>query len=139
MFSSAPFWNHFTAPASSKTGGPDDGSAPPDCQDGPKSQIFSGGAIATLELDPVQAETIINATSLGKLSLALRSIVDFTASSDDGSKLKRNAPIRMIRYGREANVMAGQSPTGGGSEEGAVNTASFRPPAVSVGTTVSPN
>ena len=37
----------------------------------PKSQVFANTAIATLELDPVQAETIVNATSLGRLSLAL--------------------------------------------------------------------
>lgn len=121
-----------------KTGGPDDGSAPPENADGPKSQIFPGTAIATLELDPVQAETIINATSLGKLSLALRSIVDFAQTSSDDSKLKRNAPIRMIRYGQEASVMAGQS-AGANSDEGAVNTATFRAPPVSVGTTVTPN
>ena len=122
-----------------KTGAPDDDSTPaPDNPDGPKSQIFST-AIATLELDPVQAETIVNATSLGKLSLALRSIVDFTQASNDDSKLKRNAPIKMIRYGQEASVMAGQSPIASGGEEGAVDTANYRPPAVSVGTTVSPN
>lgn len=110
-----------------KTGGPEDGAPPPE-GDGPKSQIFSGGAIATLELDPVQAETVINATTLGKLSLALRSIVDFTQANDD-SKLKRNAPIKLIRYGQEANVMAGQSAGGSNGEDAAVGPASYRPPA----------
>jgi len=109
-----------------KTGGPEDGSAPPE-GDGPKSQIFAGGAIATLELDPVQAETVINATSLGRLSLALRSIVDFTQANDD-SKLKRNAPIRLIRYGQEASVMAGQA-TGAANANATVDPASYRAPA----------
>ena len=122
-----------------KTGGPDDGSTPPENADGPKSQVFAGGAIATLELDPVQAETIINATSLGKLSLALRSIVDFTQATNDDSKLKRNAPIKMIRYGQQASVMAGQSPTGGNGADVAVDTSNYRAPALSVGTTVGPN
>src|SRR3569623_409454 len=81
-----------------KTGGPDDG-AQHTAGEGPKSQIFAGGAIATLELDPVQTETVINATSLGRLSLTLRSIVDFNQASNDDSMLKRNAPIRLIRYG----------------------------------------
>ena len=112
-----------------KTGGPDDGTPPPE-GDGPKSQIFSGGAIATLELDPVQAETVINATSLGKLSLALRSIVDFAQANDD-AKLKRNAPIRLIRYGQEASVMAGQA-AGANNDGASVNPASYRPPVPAV-------
>jgi pilus assembly protein CpaB len=111
-----------------KTGGPDDSSAPPEGADGPKSQVFSGGAIATLELDPVQAETVINATTLGKLSLALRSIVDFAQVSDDDAKLKRNAPIRLIRYGQEASVMAGQAAGSSSGDNATVNPASFRPP-----------
>jgi pilus assembly protein CpaB len=119
-----------------KTGGPDDGSSGDDANgDGPKSQIFSGGAIATLELDPVQAETIVNASQLGRLSLALRSIVDFAKASTDDSSLKRNAPIRVIRYGQEMSVMTGQAPS---ADDAAVNPASFRAPTVSVGTTVTP-
>src|SRR3569623_171755 len=109
-----------------KTGGPDDGAQPPEGE-GPKSQIFAGGAIATLELDPVQTETVINATSLGRLSLALRSIVDFAQTGDnDDAKLKRNAPIRLIRYGQEASVMAGQVASNG---EASVNPANYEPPA----------
>jgi len=116
-----------------KTGGPDDGNggeAPPTANTSPKSQVFPGTAIATLELDPVQAETVINATTLGKLSLALRSIVDFAPSTGDEDKLKRNAPIKLIRYGQEASVMAGSA--AGGSGDTAVNPASFKAPAVSV-------
>lgn len=71
----------------------------------PRSEVFADTAIATLELDPIQAETVINATSLGKLSLALRSIVDFTRTADDNAQ--RNAPIKVIRYGVETNIMAG--------------------------------
>ncbi|HWA20124.1 MAG TPA: Flp pilus assembly protein CpaB [Devosia sp.] len=78
------------------TGGPDDPTSP-------RTQIFAGQAIATLELDPGQGETIINAISLGRLSLALRSIVDF--SSDDGAEgTQRNKPIKIIRGGQEATV-----------------------------------
>src|SRR3569623_1371494 len=82
-----------------KTGGPDDGSSGTTDSDGPKSQIFSNTAIATLELDPVQAETIINAAQDGRLSLAQRSIVDFS-QTNYGDNLKRNAPIRIIRFGQ---------------------------------------
>src|SRR3569623_238376 len=108
-----------------KTGGTDDGSQ--QAGEGPKSQVFAGGALATLELDPVQTETIINAPSLGRLSLALRSIVDFAQTGDnDDAKLKRNAPIRLIRYGQEASVMAGQVASNG---EASVNPANYEPPA----------
>lgn len=95
-----------------KTGGPDDDSDP---NASPKSQVFPGTAIATLELDPPQAETIINASQLGRLSLALRSIVDFTPVPGEQDNIKRNAPIKLIRYGQEASVMAGAAP-GGGSD-----------------------
>jgi pilus assembly protein CpaB len=39
---------------------------------------FSETAVATLALDPVQAETIVSAASLGKLTLILRAMTDAT-------------------------------------------------------------
>jgi len=78
----------------------------------PKSQVFPGTAIATLELDPAQAETIVNASAAGRLSLALRSIVDFTPTPGEQDNIKRNAPIKLIRYGQEASVMAGTAHAG---------------------------
>jgi pilus assembly protein CpaB len=60
----------------------------------PASQVFSNTAIATLELNPTQAELIINATNLGKLSLMLRS----SADADDAAAAQEraaNAAIRM--------------------------------------------
>jgi pilus assembly protein CpaB len=98
-----------------KTGAGGDGSDP---TADPKSQVFGGGAITTLELTPDQADTIINASQLGKLSLALRSIVDFApTTADTGDVVKKNAPIRIIRSGAETSVMAGVGPQGdaGGS------------------------
>jgi pilus assembly protein CpaB len=73
--------------------------------DNPRAEIFGGAAIATLELDPAQAETVINARTLGGLSLALRSIVDFAQTAEDS--VKRNAPIKIIRYGTEQNITTG--------------------------------
>ena len=89
-----------------KTGAGGDGSDP---TADPKSQVFGGGAIATLELTPDQADTIINAAQLGKLSLALRSIVDFAPTTADTTDdtIKKNAPIKIIRSGVESNVTAG--------------------------------
>lgn len=113
-----------------KTGGTDDSAQAEG--DGPKSQIFAGGAIATLELDPLQTETVINGASLGKLSLALRSIVDFAQATNDDANLKRNAPIRLIRYGQEASVMAGQAASAGDSAQATVNPAAYQPPRVTI-------
>lgn len=81
-----------------RSGGPQD-------PENPRAEIFADVAIATIELDPVQAETVITATTMGKLSLALRSVIDFKAT--DEGKVQRNAPIRLIRHGVETNVMAG--------------------------------
>ena len=94
---------------------------------------FANSAIATLELDPAQAETVANAVQLGKLSLSLRSIADFAPSPSDQSGIERNAPIRIIRAGQEANIMAGTQ-AGSGVDP---SVAALKQPAVSV--TVGPN
>jgi pilus assembly protein CpaB len=117
------------------TGAPDDGSGGDGTGD-PKSQVFANTAIATLELDPGQAEMVINATQLGKLSLVLRSIVDFTPAATDNTEIKHNAPIKIIRYGQEVNITA-PAPTGNG-DTAAVDTAAFRAPAVTISPAVTP-
>ncbi len=58
------------------------------------SQVFSDRAIATLELNPAQAEVIINATTLGKLSLMLRPVDDNGAAVSPEDQAA-NAAIRM--------------------------------------------
>lgn len=82
------------------TGSPDDPEAT-------RAQIFQQ-AIATLELDPLQGETVINASKVGTLSLALRSITDFTAEATQPGRRATNQAVRMIRFGQESNVMAGR-------------------------------
>ena len=77
----------------------------PEDPNNPRAEIFGGSAIATLELDPGQAETLTNARTLGTLSLVLRSIVDFAQTAEDSAR--RNAPIKIIRYGTEQSVMTG--------------------------------
>jgi pilus assembly protein CpaB len=78
--------------------------APADPDD-PKADIFSD-TIAVLELDPVQGETVINATRLGTLSLVLRSIADYAQADTGDGKNNVNRPIRMIRFGRNQDVSA---------------------------------
>ncbi len=96
----------------------------PDDPNNPRAEIFANTAIATLELDPAQAETIVNATQLGKLSLALRSIVDFAPNTSD--EVRRNAPIRVIKYGQENNVITGTTPTSS-SGDVSVDAAAYTP------------
>jgi len=110
----------------------------PDNPEDPKGQVFANTAIATLELDPAQAETVANATQLGKLSLSLRSIVDFAPNPNDSTALQRNAPIRIIRYGQEANVIAGTSTGYTGDSEGSVDSTVFKQPAVTITPSVAP-
>lgn len=84
--------------------------APQNAEANPASETFDGLTIATLELAPPQAEMVINAQKVGSLSLILRSIVDFGESPGAARENSTNQPIRMIRYGHEASVMAGQTP-----------------------------
>jgi pilus assembly protein CpaB len=75
--------------------------------EGPQAQVFDDSTIATLELTPGQADTLINSTSRGQLSLVLRSIVDFNDNSVD--KSGSNQAVRVIRAGKEQSVMTGVS------------------------------
>jgi len=60
----------------------------------PRAEIFTKEVIATLELDPAKAEVLISATMLGKLSLVLRSMADFS-ESDNISQRGTNQAIRL--------------------------------------------
>lgn len=106
--------------------------APSDPED-PRAEVFANQAITTLELDPVQAETVINASRTGQLSLALRSIVDFTESADEMPRRASNQAVRVIKYGRETNVMAGgMSQSASAVPPVAVDSASYPEPATVV-------
>jgi pilus assembly protein CpaB len=74
----------------------------------PQAVTFDDTAIATLELDPSQAETLINATTQGQLSLTLRSVADF---AEDASTQRpgNNQAIRVFRFGKEQSVLAGSA------------------------------
>lgn len=73
-----------------ETGAPDEAADP----DNPQAQIFANDAIATLELDPGQAEVIISATGSGRLSLVLRPVVD-TVEAAAAEQRTTNQSIRM--------------------------------------------
>lgn len=75
----------------------------PDPED-PQAQIFENETIATLELSPTQAETIIGAADGGNLTLVLRSVADFSPSPNDSLLQAANQPIRLIRFGVETNI-----------------------------------
>jgi pilus assembly protein CpaB len=92
------------------------GGEQPTEEGGPQAQVFESDTIATLELEPPQAETLINAISLGRLSLVLRSIADFNDNTI--ARSTANQAVRLIRFGHEQSVMAG--PTGQSVAEQAV-------------------
>lgn len=57
------------------------------------------GKTATLELKPEQSETLVRARQLGILSLALRSIVDANAPTDNEDQRRRGETVNIVRYG----------------------------------------
>jgi pilus assembly protein CpaB len=103
------------------TGGDETGTA-----ESPTPITFDNATIATLELDPVQAETLVNASTRGQLSLTLRSVADF--NRDDAGTTTANQAVRLIRYGKEQSVLAGSAP-GDGNSATSMNTT--QPPVAS--------
>ncbi|MBF0679526.1 MAG: Flp pilus assembly protein CpaB [Devosia sp.] len=78
-----------------------------DNPDGTMPEPFDKSTIATLELTPVQAETLINASMRGQLSLTLRSVVDFGRAADTQRPSGASQSVRVIRAGKEQSVLAG--------------------------------
>lgn len=75
--------------------------------DSPTPETFDNSTVATLELTPGQAETLINASMRGQLSLTLRSIADFGEGADAQRPASTSQAVRVIRFGKEQSVMAG--------------------------------
>ncbi|WP_108396028.1 Flp pilus assembly protein CpaB [Devosia submarina] len=71
----------------------------------PTPITFDDATIATLELDPAQAETLVTAATQGQLSLTLRSVADFTESAPHTTNSTQT--VRLIRFGREQSINAG--------------------------------
>lgn len=70
----------------------------------PSSQVFERTEIATLEVTPSQAETILNAGSQGRLALVLRSVIDFDETPQASG---RSQAVQLIRYGQSSSVVSG--------------------------------
>ena len=69
------------------------------------------GSVATLELDPEQAETLALAQRMGELSLTLRSILDGKEPSDSAKSLnpaRQGNTVRMVRFGVASQVTSAQ-------------------------------
>jgi pilus assembly protein CpaB len=84
----------------------------------PTPVTFDNATIATLELDPAQAETLVNASTRGQLSLTLRAVVDFNRA--ETGPASTNQAVRLIRYGKEQSVLAGSS-SGGSADYSAAD------------------
>ncbi|MET3926894.1 Flp pilus assembly protein CpaB [Devosia sp. 2618] len=85
------------------SGGQEDPNSP-----GPTPVTFDNSTIATLELNPSQADKLINASTLGQLSLTLRSVVDFNETITAQTP-NANQTVRLIRFGRDESIMAGSN------------------------------
>lgn len=96
----------------------------------PTADVFQAAAIATLELDPAQGETVINGAKIGTLSLVLRSIADYAVAVDDTPQKQTNRAIRLIRAGRDTDVMATRPM--GAEQTADVSAAGLAPPTVAV-------
>ena len=96
----------------------------------PTADVFQAAAIATLELDPTQGETVINGAKIGTLSLVLRSIADYAVAVDETPQKRTNRAIRLIRAGRDTDVMATRPL--GAEQTADVSTAGLAPPTVAV-------
>lgn len=73
----------------------------------PTPEVFDNSTIATLELTPGQAESLINASMRGQLSLTLRSVVDFGKTADAQRPANASQSVRLIRAGKEQSVLTG--------------------------------
>jgi pilus assembly protein CpaB len=73
----------------------------------PQTGVFQGSTIATLELSPIQAETIIGAGQDGTLSLVLRSLSDF---SEEITGPTAGQTVRMIRFGIASEAQGNGAP-----------------------------
>jgi pilus assembly protein CpaB len=105
----------------------------PSNPDNPRAEVFESQTIATLELDPGQGEVVINASKIGTLSLALRSIADFRMDAQENLAPPSSRSVRIIKFGAETSVMAGDAaPT---PEAITVGPAAYFPPP---GTTIDP-
>ncbi len=62
------------------------------------------GTTATLELEPVQAEIIIQAQRVGQLSLSLRSLLDAVEGKDKGQTASDLRGLSIVRYGTATTV-----------------------------------
>lgn len=91
--------------------------SPADPED-PSADVFQDSAIATLELTPEQGELVINSTQVGSLSLVLRSMADYQIASEELVREASSRSIRLIRAGRDSDVMTA-APDSGASVEAA--------------------
>ncbi len=73
-----------------------------------EEMAFLNETIAVLELNPIQSETIVNASEIGQLALILRSVADFGGQANVTGFQGGNAEIRMIKFGKEVNVISGK-------------------------------
>jgi len=90
--------------------------------DGDEEKRFSADTIATMELTPAQAETIVNAQEIGTLSLVLRSVVDF-ATGPASDAIGNNSTIQLIRAGKSTSARSSIAPVNNAAQTETAGTA----------------
>lgn len=71
----------------------------------PQAETFSDDTIATVEVDPQQAEYLVTAISKGHLSLVLRSITDFNGPAKLVQAKQDSQSVKLVRFGVQTSVV----------------------------------
>ena len=80
----------------------------------PRSQVFDTAQIATLEVTPGQSEMLLQAGTVGRLALVLRSVVDFAEGpGTEPGQSDTVQTVRLIRNGQTQviSTQAGRTST----------------------------
>ncbi len=70
-----------------------------------KAETFTGDTVATVEVDPKQAEYLVTAISKGHLSMVLRSISDFGGPAKLVHAKQDSQSVKLVRFGKQSSVI----------------------------------
>jgi len=80
----------------------------------PQAETFSQDTVATIEVDPKQAEYLVTAISKGHLSMVLRSISDFGGPAKLVQANQDSLSVKLVRFGRQSSVIPASQGAAGG-------------------------
>ena len=71
----------------------------------PQAETFNTDTVATVEVDPKQAEYLVTAISKGHLSMVLRSISDFSGPAKLVQANQNSQSVQLVRFGKQSSVI----------------------------------